>query len=215
MDSLLSKTSQSTDPWFHADGARGWADLKKNSLSSAPSTWNFNKINLDTPSNPVPWTYDNSLLKKKDLKPFDFAKDDPQELIEKMKKVLIETDGIGLSANQIGIDARVFMLGSKRHGIQYVAYFNPVITFYSKDTDTLREGCLSFPGLYVMIRRSKVIRLRHQNKKGEQKVDKFEAIGARIVQHEVDHLNGITFLERASKYALERAVKHQKQGKFG
>jgi hypothetical protein len=88
-----------------------------------------------------------------------------------------------------------------------VAFFNPELTKVSQETDLMKEGCLSFPDLYLMIKRSKVVELKYQDSDGEEHIITLDGLGARCVQHEIDHLNGIVFLQRASRLKLERALK--------
>ena len=90
-------------------------------------------------------------------------------------------------------------------GIQ--AFFNPELTRISQETDLLKEGCLSFPDIYLMIKRSKVVEMKYFDADGEEHITTLEGLGARCVQHEIDHLNGILFLQRASRLKLERAQK--------
>ena len=71
----------------------------------------------------------------------------------------------------------------------------------------MKEGCLSFPDMYVMIKRSKVIELKYQDSEGKDHSLTLEGMAARCVQHECDHLNGIIFLQRASRLKIERALK--------
>ena len=87
------------------------------------------------------------------------------------------------------------------------AFFNPELTKVSQETDLLKEGCLSFPDIYLMIKRSKVVEMKYQDADGEEHLTTLDGIGARCVQHEIDHLNGILFLQRASSLKLERALK--------
>ena len=123
-----------------------------------------------------------------------------QKLAEAMEKF----GGIGLSANQVGLDVRMFVMRTQ-DGIQ--AFFNPELTRISQETDLLKEGCLSFPDIYLMIKRSKVVEMKYFDADGEEHITSLEGLGARCVQHEIDHLNGIIFLQRASKMKLERALK--------
>jgi len=88
-----------------------------------------------------------------------------------------------------------------------VAFWNPKITKLSNDTDNMKEGCLSFPDIYLMIKRSKVIEFEYQDTEGEKVTLVLEGMAARCVQHELDHLNGILFLQRASRLKIERALK--------
>jgi peptide deformylase len=112
--------------------------------------------------------------------------------------------GIGLSANQVGLDARVFMMRTQ-DGNQ--AFFNPELIKMSQETDLMKEGCLSFPDIYLMIKRSKVIELKYQDAEGNTNTTMLDGLGSRGAQHEVDHLNGIIFLQRASQLKIERALK--------
>ena len=138
---------------------------------------------------------------------FDFENppEDPKEIETNLSSAMEQFGGIGLSANQVGLNFRVFVMRTADNGT--VAFFNPEITKVSQETDLMKEGCLSFPDLYLMIKRSKEIEFKYQNADGEEKVLHLTGLGARCVQHECDHLNGILFLQRASRLKLERAMK--------
>lgn len=138
---------------------------------------------------------------------FDFENPphDPKELESLMSEAMEKFGGIGLSANQVGVDARMFVMKTADSGT--VAFFNPELTRVSQETNLLKEGCLSFPDIYLMIKRSKVVEMKYQDCDGEEHIITLEGIGARCVQHEIDHLNGIVFLQRASKLKLDRALK--------
>ena len=137
---------------------------------------------------------------------FDFENPthDPKEVEQKLSEAMEKFGGIGLSANQVGLDVRMFVMRTQ-DGIQ--AFFNPELTRISQETDLLKEGCLSFPDIYLMIERSKVVEMKYFDADGEEHITSLEGLGARCVQHEIDHLNGIIFLQRASKMKLERALK--------
>ena len=137
---------------------------------------------------------------------FDFENPthDPKEVEQKLSEAMERFGGIGLSANQVGLDVRMFVMRTQ-DGIQ--AFFNPELTRVSQETDLLKEGCLSFPDIYLMIKRSKVVEMKYFDAEGEEHITTLEGLGARCVQHEIDHLNGIVFLQRASKLKLERAIK--------
>jgi len=138
---------------------------------------------------------------------FDFENppEDPKEIEKNLASAMEQFGGIGLSANQVGLNYRVFVMRTADQGI--VAFFNPEITKVSQDTDLMKEGCLSFPDLYLMIKRSKEIEFKYQDAEGEEHTLYLNGLGARCVQHECDHLNGILFLQRASRLKLERALK--------
>lgn len=138
---------------------------------------------------------------------FDFEnpKEDPKEIEKNMTEAMDRFGGIGLSANQVGLPYKMFVMKTADKGT--VGFFNPKITRVSQDTDLLKEGCLSFPDIYLMIKRSKMIELEYQDSDGETHSLVLEGMAARCVQHECDHLNGILFLQRASRLKLERALK--------
>ena len=137
---------------------------------------------------------------------FDFENppEDPKEIEKNMAEAMDKFGGLGLSANQVGLPYRMFVMRTQ-DGTQ--AFFNPELTKVSQETDLLKEGCLSFPDIYLMIKRSKVVEMKYQDADGEEHLTTLDGIGARCVQHDIDHLNGILFLQRASSLKLERALK--------
>lgn len=138
---------------------------------------------------------------------FDFANPpcDPEELANQMLTVMAGNQGIGLSANQIGLPYSVFVV----HGDPF-ACFNPVIVDASEETTVLEEGCLTYPGLYLGIKRPKSIRLRFATIRGNIETKKYTGMTARVIQHEMDHLDGKLFFNRASKYHKDKAFrKHE------
>lgn len=144
---------------------------------------------------------------------FDFAGEIDAEmfgniLIDKM----LELGGMGLSANQVGVDARVFVMGTKE--LQTVV-FNPQIVSSSDSVVSLDEGCLSFPGIYMKVSRPTSIDVKFQNVRGEWVEDKFHGLTARIFQHEYDHMLGHTFKQHVSKMkwdlALNKMIKRTKK----
>ena len=148
-------------------------------------------------------------LLKTVLEPFDFKNPpiDPVQLAKDMVKTMRENNGYGLSANQVGLPYRMFvMIGEPNY-----ACFNPKITAYGDDEITLEEGCLSFPGLIVKVKRPKSIRVRFDTQNGQTEARQFTGMTARIFQHELDHLNGTLFFERAHPYHREKAIKKMKK----
>jgi peptide deformylase len=141
---------------------------------------------------------------------FVFGQDDPVALANILIEMLVKYKGLGLSANQIGLRKRCFIAGTADG---YVAYFNPEITWSSEETELKEEGCLSYPGLFVKVRRPTSINVIYYDYNGELHSKCFEGLTARVVQHEVDHLNGITFQDRAGKMALTIAKKKMQKGK--
>ena len=138
---------------------------------------------------------------------FDFENppECPKEIEKNLSQAMERFGGIGLSANQLGLDYRVFVMKTADSGIK--AFFNPEVTKLSQETEMMKEGCLSFPDIYLMIKRPKAIEFEYSDSEGERHTLQLEGIGSRCVQHELDHLNGIIFLQRASRFKIERALK--------
>lgn len=138
---------------------------------------------------------------------FDFEnpKEDPKEIEKNMAEAMDKFGGIGLSANQVGLPYKMFVMKTADKGT--VGFFNPKLTKASQETDLMKEGCLSFPDIYLMIKRSKTIEFEYQDSDGEKHTLVLDGLAARCVQHEIDHLNGVIFLQRASRLKLERALK--------
>ena len=141
------------------------------------------------------------LLKK--AKPVDFRY--PQQnrlLVQKMHRFMLQENGIGLAAPQIGISQRIFVMQTQ--GWQR-ACFNPEITDASKNLVDFDEGCLSFPGEYCTIKRPDWIDVRYQDWQGQWHSERFSGILARCFQHELDHLDGITMWSRFTQKLDERS----------
>jgi peptide deformylase len=113
--------------------------------------------------------------------------------------------GLGLSANQVGIDARVFVMGVDQNNRKNV--FNPKIISTSEETNIAKEGCLSYPGLWLNIKRPKSVVVSYQNETGETIVEELDGLPARIFQHEYDHMEGLNFSDHASELKMKMALK--------
>ena len=139
----------------------------------------------------------NQVLHKK-VEPIKEITPEIKELISEMKKTMIENEGVGLSANQVGKDFQLFVIAedlAEEHGVPTV-YINPELKTESKDQLYLEEGCLSIPGFIKEVPRSKKVWIKAMDENGKK--HKFKATGllARIFQHEYDHLNGKLIRER-------------------
>jgi peptide deformylase len=155
------------------------------------------------------------ILKEK-LPEFDFNNPvvDPVELEKSMIETMFAHNAIGLAANQIGIKTRVFVMGHKSLPDGAQAFFNPEIVANTTDLVEGEEGCLSFPNVYVKIKRPKAIKVRFQNSKGEEQVATFEGMECRCFLHEFDHLEGITYQDRTSTLKWAMAVKKSIKRKY-
>ena len=115
--------------------------------------------------------------------------------------------GIGLAANQIDINKRVCVVNVK----EPLYFINPKIVEESKEKQLLEEGCLSFPNLFFTVSRPKHVVVSWQDEKLNEQVDRFAGIWAQCIQHEIDHLNGVLFIDHVSKFKLKRAREKQKK----
>lgn len=141
---------------------------------------------------------------------WDFSKDQDAELLESaMCEFMLASKGIGLAANQIGLTKRVFVMGSNNipNFPKPFALFNPRIIETSKDLVLDEEGCLSYPGLFLTVKRPSWIVAEYQNSKGDTVEAKFDGYLAKCFQHELDHLDGICFVDRVSQMKVNLAMK--------
>lgn len=142
------------------------------------------------------------------LRPFQFGGEiDANQLAVDLTETMLANNGMGLAANQIGVDARVFVIRAN----PVLAVFNPIIVDQSDQTVILEEGCLTYPGLIVKVKRPGIIRCRFTMPNGETVTHKFTGMTARVFLHEFDHLNGIVFFNRAHRYHREQAFKKWKR----
>jgi peptide deformylase len=143
---------------------------------------------------------------------FENSTIDPVKLEKDMIEVMFAHDGIGLAANQVGISARMFVMGHKDHPELAQAFYNPIVLANTDNIQDLEEGCLSFPGMYVNIKRPSKIRARWQNSQGEWQEDEFDGYNCKCFLHELDHLEGIVFQDRVSTLKWALSAKKTKKG---
>lgn len=136
--------------------------------------------------------YPDPVLRKKADKVKEISPE-IKTLIEEMKETMKKGDGVGLAAPQIGILKRIIIVDA---GKGPLAFINPKIIKKSKGTQIIEEGCLSFPGLFLKIKRPKEAEVEGENEKGEKIRLKAKNIFACVFQHEVDHLDGVLFIDR-------------------
>jgi len=129
----------------------------------------------------------------------------PVELKEQMVDLMLASNGIGLSANQVGLDAQVFVMGDKKDNSTIC--INPTVLQYTKETVIDVEGCLSFPNIFVKVNRPKEILVKFWNENLEEQIVKIEGYSAKCYLHEWDHLQGVTFKDRVSKIKWDMALK--------
>ena len=140
---------------------------------------------------------------KKVAKRVNEVDDGLRRLVEDMTETLQDARGLGLAGNQVGVLRRVIIVMFEE-GPR--AYINPKIVKWSKNTDSRDEGCLSFPNIYGEVERDLCITIEAQDIELNRQRFTVENLGARIFQHEIDHLNGITFLKRAKPDTIREVV---------
>jgi peptide deformylase len=141
--------------------------------------------------------------------PWDFSTDgDAQQLERDMIDFMVSSGGIGLAANQIGITKRVFVMGSNTipDFPAPFAVFNPVIKESSTNLVLDREGCLSYPDLFLMVKRPDWIIAEYQDSEGNIKEIRVDGYLGKCFQHELDHLDGICFVDKVSRMKLQLAM---------
>jgi len=128
-----------------------------------------------------------------------------REMIETMKA----NNGIGLAANQVGLLRRVFVM--RLQDGREIGFFNPTILIGDNNLIDGQEGCLSFPNLWLKVSRHNKITAMYLDNAGKQCIIELEGIDSRCFQHELDHLDGITFTEHVSDLKLKMARKKQRK----
>jgi len=140
---------------------------------------------------------------------FDPPQADPKLMYDIMLENMVYHHGLGLSANQIGMPVKVFAMRIDDSDMAIVC-FNPEIEKESEEMIKMTEGCLSFPSLYLNKRRPKELSVKYQNADGDFITAHFEGLAARVFHHEMDHMEGKTFLDGVSKILLQSARRKQK-----
>ena len=141
----------------------------------------------------------------------EFKIKDRAELSKKMYNSMVKYGGIGLSANQVGLPFRMFVMGGhpQIENGKVRNCFNPLIKDFSQETVNMKEGCLSFPFLFLMINRPKWVNVEYTDENGETVEEYLHGMSARIFQHENEHMNGYIFTDLVSKMKLDRGKKAQ------
>ena len=132
---------------------------------------------------------------------------DRNEIEQKLFGSMNYYQGIGLSANQIGIMERVFIMYSDVKKRETITCFNPEITSYSDTEILMDEGCLTYPGLWLKVKRPDSIEVQYEDKTGEVQHQAMFGLECRIFLHEYDHMEGTNFTKKVSKIRLDRAKK--------
>lgn len=147
----------------------------------------------------------NDPILKKIPEKFDFSNPqiDPVYLASSLFHTMFKNKGLGLSANQVNYSLNVFTVGLDDSNKQ--VFFNPKIVEVAKDIEEAIEGCLSYPGLFLKIKRPKWAVISWQHVDGKSNERRYEGLTARVILHEMDHQNGSNFTKIAGKTSLMMA----------
>ena len=130
---------------------------------------------------------------------------------EKVRQDLIDSmehyQGVGLSANQIGIMERVFIMYENVDIRKILTCFNPKILETSKEQILMDEGCLTYPGVWLKVKRPYAVLFEYEDEKGEKHQKELVGLPSRIFQHEYDHMEGTDFTQKVSRLKIDRAMK--------
>jgi peptide deformylase len=140
--------------------------------------------------------------------------DELRSLVRDMFATMYNAEGIGLAAPQIGISSRILVIDLRREeeeDDEQIVLVNPRLTWRSDDSKKESEGCLSIPGLEEVVERHAEVRVEGQDSRGEPVKLKADALLARALQHEIDHLDGVLFLDRVSPLKRRMLVKKWKK----
>ena len=146
--------------------------------------------------------FNDDMLKDEDVK-------NRQELSDAMFETMKKYGGIGLSANQVGLPFNMFVLGDHpdvEKGLKMTC-FNPMIISSSVEEETMKEGCLTFPFVFLNITRPRKVVVKYEDENGDLKEGSLDGMISRVFQHEYDHMLGKTFVDGVSKMKLDMAYK--------
>ena len=143
----------------------------------------------------------------------DVVDDDLRALMDDMLETMYDAPGIGLAAIQVGVPKRVIVMDLAREDDEPAPRFfvNPEILWASEETAPYEEGCLSVPEIYDEVERPSRVKLRYLNYQGETVEEDAEGLYAVCIQHEMDHLEGVLFIDHLSRLKREQAVKKVKK----
>ena len=134
---------------------------------------------------------------------------DRKELSDTMFDTMKKYGGIGLSANQVGLPFNMFVLGDHPDVEKNLKMtcFNPIIISSSVEEETMKEGCLTFPFVFLSITRPRKVVVKYEDENGDLKEGSLDGMISRVFQHEYDHMLGKTFVDGVSKLKLDMAYK--------
>jgi peptide deformylase len=150
-------------------------------------------------------TFGDPVLRTK-ARPIERFDDELRAEVVRMGHLMHDSIGIGLAATQVGTPHRLLVY-RVQHESPVIALVNPEIAWHGKETEILDEGCLSLPGVLVEVERPVHIRVKAQDEFGDAIEIEASGLEARVIQHEVDHLDGVLILDRTSRDQRKEAVR--------
>jgi len=152
-------------------------------------------------------THYPDMVLAKAAQPVEKIDDNIRQLVKKMTEIMLSNKGIGLAAPQVGVPLRLFIISLEGSRENVKVYINPTVT-PSGELDEAEEGCLSVPGIYTKIRRYKICKVTAIDLDGNEFTEEAEGLYARCLQHESDHIEGMTIADRMPSAAR---ITHRKQ----
>ncbi len=146
------------------------------------------------------------VLRKK-AEPLEAVDEDIRRLIKDMFETMYKADGVGLAAPQVGVSQRVIVVDPHEQDVKPFGLVNPVIVQSADDVERGEEGCLSIPGLKDIVERPAAVVVEALDAEGQPVRIEAEGLLARVLQHEVDHLDGILFIDRVSPLKRKMLLK--------
>jgi peptide deformylase len=145
--------------------------------------------------------------------PVEAVTEEVRALIADMFETMYAEDGVGLAAPQIGISERILVIDTREEGSEPIAFVNPILRQESEETEKAEEGCLSLPGLNDVVERAARVVVDGLDRDGNPQKIEAEGLLSRALQHEIDHIDGILFIDRVSPLKRQMLLKKWKKAK--
>ncbi|MEW6407764.1 MAG: peptide deformylase [Patescibacteria group bacterium] len=152
-------------------------------------------------------TIPNPILRQKSQEIKDISNPEIQKLIPKMIQTMQANKGIGLACPQVGKSIRLIIIATKNGAIPFI---NPKILWHSKKEEIDEEGCLSLPKIYGLVKRWQEVKIEAFDINGKKEKIKAQGLFARVLQHEIDHLDGVLFIDRLIKQTSGAKINFKK-----
>lgn len=142
-------------------------------------------------------------------KPIERVDADFQRLADDMLETMYDAPGIGLAAIQIGVPRRMLVIDISREGEekQPLVFVNPEVVASSDERSVYEEGCLSIPDYYAEVERPATVKVKYLDRDGKEQTVEADGLLATCLQHEIDHLNGVLFIDHISRLKRDMVVK--------